>query len=91
VHALESVTGAYTVASVNAAFKAVSNFNTGMLCQLWSYGSSPTHIPNNEDSTVTPDNGKMVTAQGCTLISAVDPQIAAYRSAAGTAALEPAS
>jgi hypothetical protein len=79
------------VASVNAAFKAVSNFNTGMLCQLWSYGSFPTHIPNNEDSTVTPDNGKMVTAQGCTLISAVDPQIAAYRSAAGTAALEPAS
>ena len=92
VHALESITsGTYTVASVNAAFKAVTNFNTGMLCQLWTYGSYPMHIPNNEDSTVTPDNGKMVTAQGCTLISAVDPQIAQYRSAAGTAALEPTS
>ncbi len=83
VHALESVTGPYTVQSVNAAIKAVSNFNTGMLCQGWTYGSYPLHIPNNEDYTVTPDNGRMVTAQGCTLISAVDPQIAAYRKAAG--------
>jgi branched-chain amino acid transport system substrate-binding protein len=83
VHALESVKGPYTVQSVNAAIKAVSDFNTGMLCQGWTYGSYPLHIPNNEDYTVTPDNGKMVTAQGCTLISAVDPQIAAYRKAAG--------
>jgi branched-chain amino acid transport system substrate-binding protein len=83
VHALESVTGPYTVKSVNAAIKAVSGFNTGMLCQPWTYGSYPLHIPNNEDYTVTPDNGSMVTAQGCTLISAVDPQIAAYRKAAG--------
>jgi len=89
VHALESVTGAYTVASVNAAIKAVSDFNTGMLCQAWSYGSYPLHIPNNMDYTVTPDNGKMVIAKGCTLISSVDPQIAAYRSAAGTAAMAP--
>ena len=74
------------MASVNAAFKAVSNFNTGMLCQLWTYGSYPLHIPNNEDYTVTPDNGKMITAQGCTQISAVDPQIAQYRGVAGTAA-----
>ncbi len=49
VHALEGITGAYTVASVNAAFKGVSNFNTGMLCQLWTYGSYPLHIPNNDD------------------------------------------
>jgi branched-chain amino acid transport system substrate-binding protein len=92
VHALESITsGSYTVASVNAAIKGVSDFNTGMLCQLWSYGDYSLHIPNNMDSTVTPNNGKMVTAQGCTLISNVDPQIAAYRSAAGTAAMAPAS
>src|SRR5690349_15786080 len=84
VHALESVKGSYTVASVNSAIKAVSDFNTGMLCQGWTYGSFPMHIPNNVDYTVTPDNGKMVTAQGCTPISAVDPQIAAYRKAAGT-------
>jgi branched-chain amino acid transport system substrate-binding protein len=91
VHALESITGPYTVASVSAAFRAVANFNTGMNCQLWSYGSYSMHIPNNEDYTVTPDNGKMVTAQGCTPISSVDPQIAQYRKLAGMAALAPAS
>ena len=71
--------GAYTVQSVNAAFKAVKDFNTGMLCQLWTYGDYPLHIPNNADYTVTPNNGKMTTAQGCTPISAADPQIAQYR------------
>ncbi|HXZ65199.1 MAG TPA: ABC transporter substrate-binding protein, partial [Streptosporangiaceae bacterium] len=91
VHALEGIKGAYTVASVNAAFKGVKDFDTGMLCQQWTYGSYPSHIPNNEDYTVTPDNGKMVTAQGCTEISAVDPQIAAYRSVAGVAPLDPTS
>jgi branched-chain amino acid transport system substrate-binding protein len=85
VHALETITGPYTVASVNAAFRAVTDFNTGMLCQLWSYGSYSMHIPNNEDYTVTPDNGKMVTAQGCNAISSVDPQIAQYRALAGMA------
>jgi len=89
VHALESVTGAYTVQSVNAAIKGVSGFNTGQLCQLWSYGSYPMHIPNNEDWTVTPSNGKMTTAQGCTQISSVDPQIAAYRKVAGVAQAAP--
>jgi branched-chain amino acid transport system substrate-binding protein len=85
VHALESINGAYTVQSVNAAFKAVKDFNTGMLCQAWTYGSFPLHIPNNSDYTVTPNDGKMTTAQGCTQISSVDPQIAQYRGAAGTA------
>jgi branched-chain amino acid transport system substrate-binding protein len=89
VHALESVQGAYTVQSVNAAIKAVQGFNTGMLCQLWTYGSYPMHIPNNEDYTVTPDNGQMTTAQGCTKISSVDPQIAAYRKVAGVAPTAP--
>ena len=83
VHALESVTGPYTVASVNAAVKGVTNFDTGMLCKPWTYGPYPMHIPNNTDYTVTPNNGTMVIAQGCTDISSVDPQIAAYRKAAG--------
>jgi len=89
VHALQSITGPYTVQSVNAAFKAVKDFNTGMLCQLWTYGNYPLHIPNNADYTVTANNGKMTTAQGCTPISAADPQIAQYRSVAGTAANAP--
>src|SRR5215470_9460336 len=92
VHALQSISGPpYTVQNVNAAFKAVKDFDTGQLCQLWTYGNYPLHIPNNSDWTVTPKDGKMVTAQGCTLISAVDPQIAAYRSAAGTAPNAPTS
>jgi branched-chain amino acid transport system substrate-binding protein len=89
VHALETITGPYTVKTVNAAFKAVQDFNTGMLCQVWTYGSYPMHIPNNEDYTVTPDNGKMITTQGCTQISSVDPQIAAYRKLAGVAKAAP--
>jgi len=84
VHALQAVNGSYTVASVNTALKAVKDFDTGMLCQGWTYGGYPMHIPNNVDYTTTPDNGKMVTAQGCTAISPADPQIAAYRKVAGT-------
>jgi branched-chain amino acid transport system substrate-binding protein len=87
-HALESVKGDYTIASVSAALKAVSNYNTGMLCQGFTYGNFPTHLPNNMDYTVTPTNGKFVQAStggGCTLISADDPQVAAYRAVAGTA------
>jgi branched-chain amino acid transport system substrate-binding protein len=93
VKALESVTGAYTVASVNAAIKGLKNVDTGMLCQAWTYGSYSMHIANNEDYTVTADNGKMVLAPngGCTQISAVDPQIAQYRAEAGTAPLDPTS
>ena len=93
VQALESIKGAYTAASVNAAIKGLKNVNTGMLCQQWTYGSDSMHIPNNMDYTVTPSNGQMVLAPngGCTLISAVDPQIAAYRAQAGTAHADPTS
>ena len=87
-HALESVAGPYTIASVSAAFKGVTNYNTGMLCQGFAYGNYPEHLPNNMDYTVTPNNGKFVQAStggGCTLISADDPQVAAYRAVAGTA------
>jgi branched-chain amino acid transport system substrate-binding protein len=91
VHALEGIKGAYTAASVNAAFKGVKDFDTGMLCQQWTYGGYSSHIANNEDYTVTPGGGKMVTAQGCTQISAVDPQIAGYRHQAGVAPLDSTS
>jgi hypothetical protein len=93
VKALESVQGDYTVQSVNAAVKALNNVNTGMLCQQWTYGSYTLHIPNNSDYTVTPTNGVMslVPGTGCTNISSVDPQIAAYRAQAGTAPADPTS
>jgi hypothetical protein len=53
-----------------------------MLCQPWVYGKLSMHIPNNADYTVTPENGKMITVQGCTAISSADPQIAQYHSVA---------
>lgn len=82
--ALEKVKGAYTVKSVNAALKGITNYNTEQLCKPFTYGSYSEHIPNNTDYTVTPSNGSMVIAQGCTAISASDPQIAAYRKIAGS-------
>ncbi len=89
VHALESVVGPYTRKNVNNAILHVRRFATGMNCQLWTYGKYPLHIANNEDYTVTPVNGKMTLAKGCTLISSYDPQIAHYRAVAGTAPLQP--
>jgi branched-chain amino acid transport system substrate-binding protein len=83
--ALLKTSGPYTMQSVNAAIKAIKDEKTDLICQPWVYGSYPLHIPNNSDFTTTPDNGKMVTAQGCTPISSADPQIAAYRQAAGEA------
>ncbi len=83
--ALLKVKGPYTIKSVNTAFKNIKDEKNELQCQPWVYGPYPLHIPNNSDFTTTPENGKMVTAQGCTPISAADPQIAAYRKAAGTA------
>ena len=83
--ALLTVKGPYTIQSANAAFKAIKDEKTELICQPWVYGDYPLHIPNNADFTTTPDNGRMVTAQPCFNISAADPQIAAYRKAAGTA------
>jgi branched-chain amino acid transport system substrate-binding protein len=85
VDALQKVSGPYTIQSVNAAFKNIKDEKTELLCQPWVYGNYPLHIPNNADFTTTPDNGKMVTAQGCFNVSSNDPQIAQYRAAAGTA------
>jgi branched-chain amino acid transport system substrate-binding protein len=85
--ALQNVHGAYTMKSVNDAILGIKNAKTEMLCTPWTYGHVALHIPNNTDYTTTPENGKMVTAQGCTPISAADPQIAQYRSAAKAAGI----
>jgi branched-chain amino acid transport system substrate-binding protein len=69
----------YTLARVNAAFRAVRNFRTDILCSPWYFGKVPVHIPNNVDRTVTPNNGKMVVKEPCFKISAADPDIAAAR------------
>jgi branched-chain amino acid transport system substrate-binding protein len=85
--ALETVKGAYTMKSVNAALQGIKNYKSAMLCTPWTYGKLPLHIPNSTDYTTTPDNGKMKTAQGCTQISSNDPQIAAYVKAASAAGI----
>jgi branched-chain amino acid transport system substrate-binding protein len=87
VQGLQTVKGDYTIKSVNQAILGIKGFKSEMLCQPWTYGKVALHIPNNSDYTVTPNNGKMVTAQGCTPISAADPQIAQYRSAAKAAGI----
>jgi len=69
----------YTVKTVNQAIENVKNYKTDILCKPWYYGNAPLHIPNNTDRTVTPQNGKMVQAQGCFPISAVDPAIGKVR------------
>ena len=83
VHALESVHGPYTARSVNQAIENVTNFDDGQQCRPWTYGAYPLHIPDTVGITVTPDNGKMVVAQGCTPLPSIDPQVAAYRRLAG--------
>jgi branched-chain amino acid transport system substrate-binding protein len=77
--ALLKVKGEFTADSVNAAFKAVKNFKTDILCKPWYYGNGPLHIPNNTDRTVTPQGGKMVQKEDCFPISDVDPAIAQVR------------
>ena len=83
VQALDGVNGPYTMKSVNAAFKGIKDYKSAMLCTPWTYGDYPLHIPNNTDYTTTVENNQMRTAQGCTAISASDPQIAEYRKVAG--------
>jgi hypothetical protein len=63
VHALQNMNGPYTFKNVNQAFHSVTAYDTGMLCQPWTFGDYPLHIANNTDHTVTPENGKMVLAR----------------------------
>jgi branched-chain amino acid transport system substrate-binding protein len=89
VKALNTVHGSYTVKSVNNAIVNIKDYTTDLLCKPWTYGHLALHIPNNVDYTVTPDNGRMITSQGCFAISSADPQIAAYRAAATKAGINP--
>ncbi|HEY5427709.1 MAG TPA: ABC transporter substrate-binding protein [Solirubrobacteraceae bacterium] len=87
VQALDTAKGPYTMKTVNAAIVGIKSYHSVMQCEPWTYGKLALHIPNNTDYTVTPENGKMVTVQGCTKISAADPQIAQYRKAAAAAGI----
>ena len=67
----------YTAKTVNAAFKALKNYKTDMLCKPWYYGP----LPNNTDYTVWPENGTMqiVPTSGCLPIDPIDPEVAKAR------------
>ena len=67
----------YTAKTVNAAFKALKNYKTDMLCKPWYYGP----LPNNTDYTVWPENGTMqiVPNSGCLPIDPIDPEVAKAR------------
>jgi branched-chain amino acid transport system substrate-binding protein len=67
----------YTAKTVNAAFKALKNYKTDMLCRPWYFGP----LPNNVDYTTWPENGTMqiVPGSGCLPIDAVDPEVAKAR------------
>ena len=69
----------YNVETVNAAFKAVKDFKTDMLCKPYYFGDAPLHIPNNTDWTVTPKEGTMVEKESCFEISDADAPIKRVR------------
>jgi branched-chain amino acid transport system substrate-binding protein len=87
VQAIKDLKPPYTLQRVNQAIVGLKKVSNTMLCQPWSYGKLSLHIPNNEDPTGTPENGKIVTVQACGKIPDADPQIAQYRRVAATAGL----
>jgi branched-chain amino acid transport system substrate-binding protein len=55
-----------TKEGINEGIKNVKNWETDILCKPWYFQEMKLHVPNNTDWTVTPKDGKMVEAEGCT-------------------------
>ena len=55
-----------TKKGINDAILNIKNFKTDILCKPWYFQKMKLHVPNNTDRTVTPKDGKMVEAEGCT-------------------------
>src|SRR5215218_3327423 len=51
---------------INQALLDIKNYKTDVLCKPWYFQEMDKHVPNNNDRTVTPKDGKMVEAEGCT-------------------------
>jgi branched-chain amino acid transport system substrate-binding protein len=64
---------------VNAAIRAVHDYETGFLCKPWYFGDLDAHVPSNTNRTITPKDGAFVEAKGCTEMAAVTPQLKAVR------------
>jgi branched-chain amino acid transport system substrate-binding protein len=59
-----------TKEGINKAVLGIKNYKTDVLCKPWYFQDMKLHIPNNADRTVTPKDGKMTEAEGCTDIPA---------------------
>jgi branched-chain amino acid transport system substrate-binding protein len=55
-----------TKEGINEAILNIKNYKTDILCKPWYFQKMKLHVPNNTDWTVTPKDGKMVEAEGCT-------------------------
>jgi branched-chain amino acid transport system substrate-binding protein len=55
-----------TKEGINDAILNIKNYKTDILCKPWYFQKMDKHVPNNADRTVTPKDGKMVEAEGCT-------------------------
>jgi len=55
-----------TKEGINEAILNIKNYKTDILCKPWYFQKMKLHVPNNTDRTVTPKDGKMVEAEGCT-------------------------
>ncbi len=60
---------------INKAILNIKDYKTDILCKPWYFQDMKLHIPNNVDRTVTPKDGKMVEAEGCTEIPASYPDL----------------
>jgi branched-chain amino acid transport system substrate-binding protein len=64
-----------TKEGINKAIREIKNFKTDILCKPWYFQDMKLHVPNNTDRTVTPKDGKMVEAEGCTDIPGTYPDL----------------
>jgi hypothetical protein len=64
---------------INKAILGIKNYKTDILCKPWYFQDMPVHVPNNTDRTVTPKDGKMVEAEGCTDIPATNADLKTVR------------
>jgi len=64
---------------INKAILNIKNYKTDILCKPWYFQEMPVHVPNNTDWTVTPKDGKMVEAEGCTEIPATNDDLKLVR------------
>ena len=66
-------------AGINKAIRGIKNYKTDILCKPWYFQDMPVHVPNNTDRTVTPKDGRMTEAEGCTDIPATNADLKTVR------------